>query len=88
LKNEKRLRSAFDLLTAGGVDLRPLLLSDRKARLAKIAQQAEGSIALTNCVVGVGYVLCQAVVDAGLEASSQRSSPSLTIQSSPAGTRS
>src|SRR5215472_6293212 len=45
---------AFDLLIADGVDLRPLPLSDRKARLAKIAKRAKGWIALTNGVVGEG----------------------------------
>jgi len=33
---------AFDLLAASGVDLPPLLLRDRKARLAKIGKQADG----------------------------------------------
>jgi len=58
---------AFDLLFAGGVDLRPLPLSDRKATLAQIAKGAESWIALTNGVVGVGRALYQAVVDADLE---------------------
>ena len=58
---------AFDLLFADGIDLRPLPLSDRKARLAQIAKHAEGWIALTNGVVGEGRSLYQAVVDADLE---------------------
>ena len=48
---------AFDLLIADGVDLRPLPLSDRKTRLAKIAKRAKGWIALTNGVVGEGRAL-------------------------------
>jgi len=58
---------AFDLLIADGVDLRPLPLRDRKARLAQIAERAEGWIALTNGVVGEGRALYRAVVDADLE---------------------
>jgi len=58
---------AFDLLFADGVDLRPLPLRDRKARLAQIAKRAEGWIALTNGVVGEGRALYRAVVDADLE---------------------
>jgi bifunctional non-homologous end joining protein LigD len=58
---------AFDLLIADGVDLRPLPLSERKARLAQIAKRAEGWIALTNGVVGAGRALYRAVVDADLE---------------------
>ena len=58
---------AFDLLIADGVDLRPLPLRDRKARLAQIAKRAEGWIALTNGVIGEGRALYQAVVDADLE---------------------
>jgi bifunctional non-homologous end joining protein LigD len=58
---------AFDLLIADGVDLRALPLSDRKARLAKIAKWAKGWIALTNGVVGEGRALYRAVVDADLE---------------------
>ena len=34
---------AFDLLFANGVDLRPLPLRDRKARLAKIAKRSDWS---------------------------------------------
>ena len=37
---------AFDLLIADGVNLRPLPLTDRKARLAEISTQAAGWIAL------------------------------------------
>jgi len=50
---------AFDLLIADGIDLRPLPLSDRKARLAQIAKRAaatnraEGWIALSNGVVAL-----------------------------------
>ena len=58
---------AFDLLIADGIDLRPLPLRDRKARLAQIAKRAEGWIALTNGVVGEGRALYQAVVAADLE---------------------
>jgi bifunctional non-homologous end joining protein LigD len=57
---------AFDLLMADGVDLRPLSLSDRKARLAEIAKCPEGWIALTDGVVGAGRALYRAVVDADL----------------------
>jgi len=49
------------------VDLRPLPLSECKVRLAQIAKQAEGWIALTNGVVGEGRALYQAVVSADLE---------------------
>jgi ATP-dependent DNA ligase len=58
---------AFDLLIADGVDLRPLPLSDRKARLAQIARRAESWIALTDGVVGAGRALYRAVVEADLE---------------------
>jgi bifunctional non-homologous end joining protein LigD len=58
---------AFDLLIADGVDLRPLPLRERKARLARIGKGAEGWIALTNGLVGKGRALYQAVVDADLE---------------------
>ena len=39
---------AFDLLIADGVDLRPLPLWERKARLAAIGKGPEAWIALTN----------------------------------------
>jgi len=58
---------AFDLLIADGIDLRPLPLRDRKARLTQIAKQAEGWIALTNGIVGEGRSLYRAIVDADLE---------------------
>jgi len=58
---------AFDLLIADGVDLRPLPLRDRKARLAQIGKRAEGWIALTNGVVGEGRALYRSVVEADLE---------------------
>jgi len=58
---------AFDLLIADGVDLRPLPPSDREARLAQIAKQAEGWIALTNAVIGEGRAHYRAVVDADLK---------------------
>ena len=58
---------AFDLLFADGVDLRPLPLRDRKAKLAQVAKHAEDWIALTNGVVGEGRALYRAVVDADLE---------------------
>ena len=58
---------AFDVLMADGVDLRPLPLRDRKAKLAQIAKHAEGWIALTNGVVGEGRSLYRAVVNADLE---------------------
>ena len=57
----------FDLLIANGVDLRPLPLRERKAKLGEIAKQAQGWIALTNGIVGEGRALYQAVVDADLE---------------------
>jgi ATP-dependent DNA ligase len=58
---------AFDLLIADGVDLRPLPLEQRKTRLARIGEGAEGWIALTNGVIGDGRALYRAVVDADLE---------------------
>jgi len=58
---------AFDLLIADGVDLRPLALSERKAKLVQIANRAEGWIAHTNGVVGEGRALYRTVVDADLE---------------------
>jgi bifunctional non-homologous end joining protein LigD len=58
---------AFDLLIADGIDLRPLPLKERKARLAQLGEGAEGWIALTNGVVGEGRALFRAVVDADLE---------------------
>jgi ATP-dependent DNA ligase len=58
---------AFDLLIAEGIDLRPLPLEQRKARLARIAESSEGWIALTNGVIGEGRALYRAVVDADLE---------------------
>jgi ATP-dependent DNA ligase len=58
---------AFDLLEAHGVDVRPLLLWERKAMLAAIGKRAAGWIALTKGVVGEGRALYQAVVDADLE---------------------
>jgi bifunctional non-homologous end joining protein LigD len=58
---------AFDLLIAGGVDLRWLPLKQRKAALARIGERARGWIALTDGVVGDGRALYRAVVDADLE---------------------
>ena len=58
---------AFDLLIADGVDLRPLPLRYRKARLAQIAKHAEGWIGLTNGGGGEGRALYRAVVAADLE---------------------
>ena len=58
---------AFDLLFADGIDLRPWPLAQRKARLARIGEHAEGWIALTNGVIGEGWALYRAVVDADLE---------------------
>jgi len=58
---------AFDLLIADSVDLRPLPLRDRKARLAWIGKQAEGWITLTDGVIGEGRAVYRAVVDADLE---------------------
>jgi ATP-dependent DNA ligase len=58
---------AFDLLIDDGIDLRPLPLKQRKARLARVSERAEGWIALTNGVVGEGRALYRAVVDADLE---------------------
>ena len=52
---------------ADGVDLRPLPLRDRKARLARIGKGAKGWFALTNGVVGEGRALYRAVLDADLE---------------------
>jgi ATP-dependent DNA ligase len=45
---------AFDLLIADGMDLRPLPLRRRKAKLARIGEGAGGWIALTNGIVGEG----------------------------------
>jgi bifunctional non-homologous end joining protein LigD len=58
---------AFDLLMAGGEDLRSLPLKERKARLARVGKGAERWIALTNGAVGGGRALYRAVVDADLE---------------------
>jgi ATP-dependent DNA ligase len=58
---------AFDLLIDDGIDLRPLPLKQRKARLARLSECAEGWIALTNGIVGEGRALFRAVVDADLE---------------------
>jgi ATP-dependent DNA ligase len=58
---------AFDLLITEGIDLRPLPLKRRKARLARIGEAAEGWIALTNGVVGEGRALYRAVLAADLE---------------------
>jgi ATP-dependent DNA ligase len=58
---------AFDLLMTEGIDLRPLPLRHRKARLARVGKGAEGWIALTNGIVGEGRALYRAVVDADLE---------------------
>jgi ATP-dependent DNA ligase len=58
---------AFDLLIADGIDLRPWPLEQRKARLARIGEHAEGWIALTNGVIGEGRALYQVVVAADLE---------------------
>jgi bifunctional non-homologous end joining protein LigD len=58
---------AFDLLSADGIDLRPLPLRERKARLARLGEYAEGWIALTDGVIGEGRALFRAVVDADLE---------------------
>jgi bifunctional non-homologous end joining protein LigD len=58
---------AFDLLIDDGIDLRPLPLKQRKARLARLGEHAEGWIALTNGVGGEGRALFRAVVDADLE---------------------
>jgi bifunctional non-homologous end joining protein LigD len=58
---------AVDLLMADGIDLRPLPLKERKARLARIGKGADRWIALTNGLVGDGRALYRAVVDADLE---------------------
>jgi hypothetical protein len=52
---------AFGLLIADGVDLRPLSLRERKVRLARIDEGAEGWIARTNGLVGEGRALYWAV---------------------------
>jgi ATP-dependent DNA ligase len=48
---------AFDLLMAGGIDLRPLPLLERKAALARVGKGADCWIVLTNGVVGDGRSL-------------------------------
>jgi ATP-dependent DNA ligase len=58
---------AFDLLTADGIDLRRCRSGQRKGRLARVGEHAEGWIALTNGIVGEGRALFRAVVDADLE---------------------
>jgi ATP-dependent DNA ligase len=58
---------AFDLLCADGLNLRPLPLRERKARLARIGKGADRWIALTNGLIGEGCALYRAVVDADLE---------------------
>jgi ATP-dependent DNA ligase len=55
---------SFDLLIADGIDLRPLPLKQRKARLARLGERTEGWIVLTNGIVGEGRALFRAVVDA------------------------
>lgn len=55
---------ALDLLIAEGVDLRPLPLRRRK----RVAEGAEGWVALTNSVIGEDQALYRAVVDADLDA--------------------
>jgi ATP-dependent DNA ligase len=52
---------------ADGMDLQPLPLRHRKARLARVGERAEGWIVLTNGLVGEGRALYRAVVDADLE---------------------
>jgi hypothetical protein len=42
------------LLIAGGIDLRPLPLQQRKAVLARIGERAESWVALTNGIIGDG----------------------------------
>ena len=58
---------AFDLLIAGGIDLRPLPLKYRKAVLTRVGKEAESWIALINGIVGEGRALYRAVVNADLE---------------------
>jgi bifunctional non-homologous end joining protein LigD len=57
----------FDLLIADGIDLRPLPLKQRKARLASVGEGAQDWIGLTNGVIGEGRALYRAVVAADLE---------------------
>jgi len=52
------------MLIADGIDLRPLPLKQRKARLARIGERAESWIALTNGIIGEGRARYRAVVDA------------------------
>jgi hypothetical protein len=47
-------------------DMRPLPIEQRKAKLARLGEHADGWIALTDGVVGEGRALFRAVVD-GLE---------------------
>jgi hypothetical protein len=58
---------AFDLLIADGIDLRPLPLQQRKARLARLGERAEGWIALTNGVVGEDGYFSGPLVDADVQ---------------------
>jgi ATP-dependent DNA ligase len=45
---------AFDLRMVDRVDYRPLLLQERKAKLARVGKGAEGWIALPNGLIGEG----------------------------------
>ncbi len=78
---------AFDLLIADGVDLRPLPLRERKAKLARIGKGAESWIALTNGIVGDGCALYRAVIAANVEGIVANRLATPTIRSMPAGTR-
>jgi len=76
---------AFDLLMAHGVDLRPLPLRDRKARLAQIAKGSRTGSRSPTAAAAKDARSTRPWSTPTSRASSPRSSPNLT--SSPAGTR-
>jgi len=78
---------AFDLLIADGIDLRPWPLEQRKARLARIGEHAEGWIALTNGVIGEGRALTERWSRLTLRASSPSVSPTRIVRRLPGGTK-
>ncbi len=57
---------AFDLLYAGGRDLRELPLEERKAHLARIVH-ADGGVLVSDHIVGTGTALFALAKDRGLE---------------------
>jgi bifunctional non-homologous end joining protein LigD len=58
---------AFDLLFAGGRDIRPLPQIERKERLAALLKQAEPPVRVADHVIGAGEKLYQSLCGAGQE---------------------